>query len=125
VIHAVLADAVLLLHLAFVLFVVLGGLLALRWPVAAWVHLPCAFWGAFVELSGRLCPLTPLENSLRAAAGESGYTGDFVDRYLVPLVYPAGLTRDVQQVLGGFVIVLNLAIYAIVFRRRGRNRKKV
>jgi hypothetical protein len=99
-------------------FVVLGGLLVLRWRGVIWVHLPCALWGAFVELTGRVCPLTPLENSLRAAAGEPGYTGDFVVRYILPLVYPVGLTRDVQLVLGAVVLTVNLVIYAIVWRSR-------
>jgi hypothetical protein len=112
------ADAVLLLHLGFIAFVLLGGLLALRWPRAAWVHLPAAAWGVWIELSGALCPLTPLENRLRAAAGQAGYEGGFIEHYLLALIYPAGLTREVQWVLAALVVATNLAIYAWVWRRR-------
>ena len=117
ILAARLADAVVLLHAGFIVFVVLGGLLCLRWPVADALHLPAAIWGATVELSGAVCPLTPLENQLRAAAGEHGYAGGFIDHYLLPLIYPAALTRDWQWLLGAAVIVLNLAIYAMVVWR--------
>ena len=113
-----LADLVVALHLAFVLFVVLGGLAALRWPRAAWLHLPAAAWGAGIEFVRGICPLTPLENRLRQLGGEAGYTGGFVERYLLPVLYPAGLAADVQLVLGALVIALNVAIYAWVWRRR-------
>lgn len=119
---AALADLVLLLHLAFVVFVALGGLVAVRWPGVLWAHVPAAGWGAFVELTGRVCPLTPLENSLRAAAGQTRYQGDFLERYLAPVVYPAGLTRDIQVMLGAVLILVNLVIYAVVWRRRGAGR---
>jgi hypothetical protein len=112
------ADAVLLLHGVFILFVVAGGLLALRWPLAAAVHLPCAAWGAYIEFSGGICPLTPLEQRLRTLAGEAGYTGGFIEHYLLPLIYPAGLTPTVQVVLGSGVIVVNLIVYGLVLRRR-------
>jgi hypothetical protein len=112
------ADAVLLLHGVFILFVVAGGLLALRWPLAAAVHLPCAAWGAYIEFSGGICPLTPLEQRLRALAGEAGYSGGFIEHYLLPLIYPAGLTPTVQVVLGSGVIVVNLIVYGLVLRRR-------
>jgi hypothetical protein len=115
--YALAADAVLVLHLGFVLFVGLGGLLALRWPRIAWIHIPSAVWGAAIEFAGWICPLTPIENDLRARAGESPYTGDFVARYLLPLIYPEGLTRDAQIVLGLGVVILNTAIYVVVFRR--------
>ncbi len=111
------ADAVLLLHGVFILFVVAGGLLALRWPLAAAVHLPCAAWGAYIEFSGGICPLTPLEQRLRTLAGEAGYTGGFIEHYLLPLIYPAGLTPTVQVVLGSGVIVVNLIVYGLVLRR--------
>lgn len=117
--YRVLADAVVVLHFAFVLFVVLGGLLALRWPRAAWIHLPTAIWGAGIELVGGICPLTPLENRLRRLGGEAGYTGGFVEHYVIPVLYPEALDRDVQYLLGGIVIVLNLAVYALVLRRAG------
>lgn len=112
-----LADAVVAFHLGFVLFVVLGGLFALRWPRAAWLHLPAAVWGAGIELLGGICPLTPLENRLRDLGGEAGYAGGFVEHYLLPVLYPDALTRDVQYVLGAFVILFNLAVYSVVLRR--------
>jgi hypothetical protein len=116
------ADAVLLLHLAFILFVVLGGLLVPRWPRAAWLHLPAAAWGAAIELGGWLCPLTPLEIRLREAAGGRGYSGGFIEHYLMPLVYPAELSRNLQLVLGAVVIAVNLAVYGLVISRRRRAR---
>jgi len=115
--YALAADAVLVLHLAFVLFVAAGGLLVLRWPRLAWVHIPTAIWGAAIEFGGWICPLTPIENDLRARAGESPYTGDVVARYLLPVIYPEGLTRDAQVTLGLAVVLVNAAIYAVVFRR--------
>lgn len=115
--YRILADAVVVLHFAFVLFVVLGGLFALRWPRAAWYHVPAALWGAGIEFVGGICPLTPLENRLRRLGGETGYAGGFVERYVLPVLYPEALTRDVQYVLGGIVIGLNVLIYAIVVRR--------
>lgn len=115
--YSVLADAVLVLHLAFILFVVLGGLLVLRWPRVAWVHLPCAAWGVAIEFGGWICPLTPLENRLRILAGERAYQGDFVARYLMPVIYPDGLTREAQVALGLAVLGLNVVIYATVVRR--------
>lgn len=115
------ADLVLLVHLAFVLFVVLGGLLVLRRPRLAWVHVPVAVWGALIEFAGWVCPLTPLENWLRHRGGEAGYAGGFVDHYVVATLYPAGLTRGFQYVLGAFVLALNAAVYGILLhRRRGR-----
>jgi hypothetical protein len=117
---AVLADLVVVLHLAFVLFVVLGGLLALRWRWMPALHLPAAAWGVFVEITGRICPLTPLEQRLRSGVGASAYEGDFVERYLIPIVYPPSLTREVQVALAAFVILVNVAIYTIVWRRRAQ-----
>ena len=115
------ADVVLILHLAFVLFVVLGGLLVLRWRRLAWLHLPAAVWGATIELAGWICPLTPLENRLRRMGGESGYPGGFVEHYIWPVLYPAGLTRGWQIALGLFAISVNALIYGrIVLRRRAR-----
>ena len=116
--YAALAGGVLVTHFLFVLFVVAGGLLVLRWPRLAWIHLPAAAWGVAIEFFGWMCPLTPLENELRARAGQAVYEGDFVARYLMPVIYPEGLTREVQFVLGAFALVLNLAIYAVVLRRR-------
>lgn len=112
------ADAVLLLHLAFIVFAMLGAALALRWRWVPYLHLPAAAWGFFVEMSGRICPLTPLENELRAKAGQSGYEGGFIEHYLVGLIYPSGLTRDIQYLLAAAVVVTNAAIYAWVLLRR-------
>ena len=111
-----LADLVVVLHLGFVLFVILGGLLALRWPRAAWFHLPAALWGAGIEFVQGICPLTPLENHFRSLGGEAGYAGGFVEHYLLPVLYPAGLSQNVQWGLGIFVVLLNVAIYTIVCR---------
>lgn len=116
----VLADAVLLLHLAFVAFALLGGLLALRWRWMPWLHLPALAWGAIVEFSGWICPLTPLENALRSAGGAAGYEGGFIEHYLLPMLYPAGLTRGVQFVLGGGLLLFNAVVYFLVWRRRAR-----
>lgn len=113
-----LADLVVVVHFLFIAFVVGGALLLFRWPRVAWLHLPAAAWGVFVEWSGRVCPLTPLENALRRAAGEAGYGGGFVERYLLPVIYPAGLTPAVQLWLGVFVVVINAAAYAAWWRRR-------
>jgi hypothetical protein len=116
-----LADLVLVLHAAFVLFAVLGGVLAARWPRAAWVHLPAAAWASLIEFRGWICPLTPLENGLRSLAGQAGYSGGFVEHYLLAWLYPAGLTRNVQLVLGLAVLLFNVAVYAWVWARsRGR-----
>ena len=109
--YGLLADVVVLLHLLFVLFVLLGGLLALKWPRMAWAHLPAVVWGAFVEFSGWICPLTPLENWLRAQGGEVGYEHDFMAHYLLPILYPGDLTRNLQLLLGTVVVVLNAAVY--------------
>jgi hypothetical protein len=117
-----LADVVVLIHLAFVAFVLLGGVLALRWPVATWVHLPAAAWGALIEFAGWICPLTPLENAFRARAGDAGYAGGFVEHYVLRMLYPAGLTPSIQWVLGGLVIAVNVLIYALVLSRRRRSR---
>lgn len=113
-----LADLVVVAHLGFVVFVIGGGLLLLRWPRLVWLHLPAALWGAAIEFSGGVCPLTPLENTLRAQAGEAGYPGGFVEHYLLPVLYPAQLTYAVQVWLGSVVIVVNLGVYAWVWRRR-------
>jgi hypothetical protein len=118
--YAVLADLILLLHLGFILFVVLGGLLVLRRRRLAWLHIPAVAWGVTVEWTGWICPLTPLENHLRTLAGGAGYQGDFIRHYLLATIYPEGLTRGIQIVLGIFALVLNIAIYAYVLRRSRR-----
>ncbi len=112
-----LADAVLVVHAAFVAWVVLGGL-AVAWrPALAWLHLPAAAWGAAISFGGWVCPLTPLENALRRAAGEAGHEGGFVEHHLLSLLYPDGLTRGVQVALGAGVIAVNALAYAVVVRR--------
>lgn len=114
----VLADAVLSLHALFVLFVVLGGLVVLRWPRLAWLHLPAAGWGALIEFGGWICPLTYLENWLRAKGGGAAYGGGFIERYLTAAIYPDGLARNVQFALGAFVIAINGWVYWRLWRRR-------
>ena len=115
--YRIAADAVVLFHLAFVLFVVLGGLLALRWRWIAWVHVPAVAWGVAIEAGGWICPLTPLENHLRQASGAAGYQGDFVAHYVLPVLYPAGLTRAWQLILGAMVLSINLSVYGFMLRR--------
>ncbi|MDX1494373.1 MAG: DUF2784 domain-containing protein [Longimicrobiales bacterium] len=121
--YSLLADAVLLFHFAFILFVGGGGLLVLRWERVIWLHLPVAVWGVWIELSGNICPLTPLENNLRRMAGEEGYAGGFIEHYLLPVIYPPGLTREVQFVIAALVVGLNLVVYGLVwFNRRQTDR---
>jgi len=119
--YRLLADLLLVLHAAFVAFVMLGGVLVLRWPRLAWVHLPVVVWGAGIEFLGGICPLTPLENQWRLLAGEQGYTGGFVEHYVFPMLYPEGLTRQVQLGLGLLVLAVNLSVYAWVLWRRHGN----
>ena len=114
------ADFVVLLHFAFILFVVIGGMVVLRWPRFMWLHIPAVAWGAFIELAGRVCPLTPLENGLRIAAGQAGYSGGFIEEYLIPVVYPEGLTRWFQISLGVGVVAINLVFYGLLVARRLR-----
>jgi hypothetical protein len=122
--YRVLADLVVGAHVLFVVFVVAGGLLTLRWPWVAAVHLPAAVWGALIEFKGWVCPLTPLEKSLRAAAGQAGYQGGFIEHYLLPVLYPTGLTRGVQLVLGSLVVAVNLGVYGLVLWRRASRLSK-
>jgi hypothetical protein len=117
-IYGNLATLVVVAHFAFILFVMFGGLLALRWRGVPWAHIPCFLWGAGIEVVGGICPLTPLENRLRQAAGESQYAGTFIEHYILPIMYPTGLTRTGQLVLAVGLVVLNVAIYAWVIRRR-------
>jgi hypothetical protein len=117
------ADVILVLHLAFVVFVVSGGLLSIRWPRAAWIHVPAALWGVAVEVFGWYCPLTPLETVLRERAGGAAYEGDFIARYVLPVLYPDGLTRTAQIVLGVLALLLNLGVYTYAWHRR-RSRLK-
>lgn len=118
------ADAVVLFHLAFILFVLLGGLLTLRAPWMAFVHLPAMAWGAAVEFLHLYCPLTPLENSLRAKAGEQGYAGGFIEHYIIALIYPAGLTPQIQLWLGSVVVVVNALVYSALAVRLVRQYRR-
>lgn len=117
------ADLLVLIHLGFIIFVIGGGLLVVKWRWACFFHLPAALWGALIEFQGWLCPLTPLELRLRRAAGEQGYAGGFIEHYLLPLIYPDTLTRDIQWVLGFFVITVNLAVYGWVLARMVSRKK--
>ena len=116
--YNILANAVVLAHFLFIAFVVCGGLLVIHWPRIAFVHLPMAAWGAAVEIFGWICPLTPLENHLRQLAGGSSYSGDFIARYLIPVIYPENLTATMQQIFGVLVIAINLFFYALAIQER-------
>jgi hypothetical protein len=117
-----LADAVLVIHLLFIFFAVAGAFAILRWRTLVWAHLPCALWAMAIEMGGWICPLTPLEVNLRRCAGQAGYSGGFIQHYLLPVIYPHGLTREIQIGLGIGVLVINLVAYALVVRnaRAGR-----
>jgi hypothetical protein len=117
VIYLLLADVLVVLHSAFVLFVVAGALTAYRWPKMVWAHIPCALWGSWIEITGGVCPLTPLEGRLRRIGGEEGYTDSFIEHYLVPIIYPSGLTRADQLLLGGLVVAVNLSAYGFLLWR--------
>ena len=118
--YHLLANFVLVVHFLFILFMVAGGILALRWRWAPILHLPAIAWGVFVELSGGVCPLTPLENALRSAAGVSGYTGGFLEQYLVPVLDPADLSRSLQVLLAALAVLANTLVYAFVLWRLRR-----
>jgi len=121
---AILADSVLALHALFIAWVVAGGLAVWRWPALAWLHLPAVAWGAWIEFSGGLCPLTPLELRWRHVAGQAGYSGGFIEHYLTAWIYPAGLTRGIQFALGAAVLMVNAVAYAWLWRRAWRGRCK-
>ena len=116
--YRIAADLVLMAHFAFIILVVAGALAAFRFPWFAWIHIPAASWGAFVELTGRICPLTTLENFLRVHAGQEGYANSFVEQYIFPVIYPTGLTRQVQLLLAGLVVAVNVIIYATILLRK-------
>jgi hypothetical protein len=122
--YPLLADILVLLHFAFIVFAVCGGLLALRWRWAPWIHIPAVAWATFVEWSGRICPLTPLEQLLRRAGGGSNYSGGFIEHYVIPVIYPAQLTRETQLVLGIGLLSLNLITYWLVWRSRSADRSR-
>ena len=122
--YRIAADFFLVFHFLFIVFVLFGGLFAFRFRWAPAIHIPAAAWGAFVEITGRLCPLTTIEVWLRRAAGDSGYSESFIEHYLYPIIYPAGLTRDLQLGLAGMVILLNAAIYGWVVYLRVQPKRK-
>ena len=111
------ADLLVLIHFSFIIFVVLGGLLVLRWPKVAWAHLPAVAWGAWIEFAHATCPLTPFEKSLRAAAGQDAYEGGFISHYIIPLIYPPGFDAETATILGYIVISVNVMFYSIVLNR--------
>ncbi len=114
------ADLIVLLHFSFILFVIFGGLLVLRWRKLIWLHLPAVVWGAWIEFSGWICPLTPLEIRLREIAGQGAYNRSFTEEYILPLIYPEALTRELQIMIGIGVILINVVIYGIIYVRRKR-----
>jgi hypothetical protein len=125
--YVLLADAVALVHALFVLFVVCGSILVLWWPRAVWVHAPAVVWGVLVECAGMTCPLTPLENRLRLLGGDAGYDQDFLSRWLLMILYPSSLTRELQIALGASLLLFNIGLYAWILRRRlahSRNRSR-
>lgn len=123
--NALLADAVLVLHGLFIVWAVAGGLAVQRWPRLAWAHLPAVAWAVWIEASGGICPLTPLEIGLRRAAGQAGWQGGFIEQYLTAAIYPQGLTRGLQWLLAGAVLLLNLGLYAWLLRRRHARRRRI
>jgi hypothetical protein len=122
--YSIAADALVIAHLIFIVFVMLGGLLLLKWRWFIYLHLPAVAWGILVELFGWLCPLTPLEQHFRILAGETGYSGGFVQHYLLPIIYPAGLTRELQILIAFSVIAINLAIYSMIYVKYQHGRRR-
>jgi hypothetical protein len=118
--YEILAGTVIVAHFLFIAFVAAGGLLVLCWHRLAWVHVPAVVWGVVVEMTGWICPLTPLENHLHSLGGSSSYSGGFIEQYLVPIIYPASLTAVTQYILGGLIIVVNLLFYALIIRKKVR-----
>ena len=115
--YQILADTIVVIHLAFIIFVMLGGILAVFFPRVIWLHLPCVIWGVAVELIGFICPLTPLENIFRSRAGLEGYRGDFIIHCLEPVIYPEGLTRQIQMILAALVVLVNMCVYGLMVLR--------
>ena len=111
-----LADLALIAHLFFIVFVIFGGLIVLKWHRVMWLHIPCAIWGALIEFFGWICPLTYLENYFRQLGNAGSYEGSFIQHYLLPVIYPSGLTTSIQILLGVIVIVINLVVYYFVWR---------
>ena len=121
-IYSFLSDLLVVFHLVFILYVMAGALLIFKWQKALWLHLPACFWGITVEFTGWICPLTPWEIQLRRLAGEEGYTGSFIEQYLIPIIYPSGLNREIQMLLVSTVLIVNLSLYILILIKR-RKRK--
>ena len=121
--YQIIADILVIVHFLFILFVIFGGFLVLRWRFVFWIHIPCAMWGMLIEFAGWLCPITPLENHFRHLAGQAGYHGGFINHYIMPVIYPAGLTRDIQYLLGTGVLIITIIAYSLViYQRMKQNR---
>lgn len=118
------ADLLVILHFAFIVFVVFGGVLVLKWRKLAILHIPCVLWGVFIEFFGWICPLTPLEHYLRETAGGTAYSGGFIDHYIMPLIYPVGQIREMQIWLGIIVLIVNLFVYGLVIYQRSKNEER-
>jgi hypothetical protein len=116
--YQILADIVVLIHFAFIIFVILGGFLALRWRWLVWIHIPVVLWGVLIEFAGWICPLTPLENQFRMKSGASGYQSGFIEHYIIPIIYPTDLTRSLQIKLGILVILINASIYGFILYKK-------
>lgn len=123
--NLVAADLIVLLHFAFILFVIFGGILVFKWRWVAWLHVPVVIWGAIIEFMGWICPLTPIENMLRYSGGSAGYSNSFIEHYLLPVIYPAVLTRELQTIIGIVVVTINIAIYATVYILQTREKSKL
>ncbi len=117
------ADIVILIHFSFILFVIFGGFLVMKWPKFIWLHIPAMIWGILIEFYGWICPLTILENDLRRTEDGGVYTGGFIEYYLLPVIYPAGLTREIQIIMGFAVIIINLLVYFLIFKKTERRNK--
>lgn len=122
--YALMADVIVVLHLLFILFVVSGGFLALKWPKIVYLHIPAVVWGVYIEFSGKICPLTPLENWFRLKSGQIGYAGDFIERYIVPIIYPVNLTREMQITFGVSALLINVLAYSLVIYQLKKHRKE-
>ena len=122
--YELVADGIVMLHMLFILFVVSGGFLALRWLKIVYLHIPAVVWGVYIEFSGAICPLTPLENWFRLKSGQIAYEGDFIERYIIPIIYPANLTRELQVTLGVCALLVNLLAYGLLISQRRKGGRK-
>ena len=122
-VYSILSQLIVLLHFAFILFVIFGAFLVLRWHKIAWIHIPFALWGMGVEYFNIICPLTPWENHFRQLAGSTVYESGFIEHYIIPLMYPEVLSRNLQFILGSIVLIINGLIYGIVICRALKKQK--